>query len=284
MKYSLLLSSLVIATTLAADMIPQKVEGAVPVAPVGDEKMGIPPVASETPSIIANPIQEVVIKNEKPFEVMVNNFPKPATIQKVQLETNTTIKLDDVIPVQVKLVGPIRLIEPERSQLSSLNSAKQLLITESAILLGELSTETQNISVYRVSVKSDEGEKAGLKIHFTADKKIEIAKDQKILIENEIYMDNEEAEKFQKALAKMVSLSSGTIENRDFKLSYNGLADFRLSLYTVKKMFGSSRDIEVSMVIGKNEKYSSEALMGLKELTEFQTILSKVKTTPVSSL
>lgn len=242
--------------------------------------------ASTQPQAIEHPVvQEVLLSNKEPLNVAVTNKePLNVTVANFPATGVQAVTLQNSDPIRVRLSEPVKIAGKERGELSFLNDATNLLTVETSAALGKLGTDLQTIHLYKVNLKNDLGEKTGLKLHCTAEDKLEISKDFKILVENEIYMDEEEVEKLLKTLAKMIALSSGTIENKDFRLSFKTPGDFELTLSTTKKMFGSSRDITAAMVIGKEEKYSSKSVMNLKELTEFKTLLELYKTTKINPI
>lgn len=229
--------------------------------------------------------QEMMISNKEPFNVNVINFP-PDKIQKVKLDANDTIqvKLDKSDTINVMVSNPVKLVEKEKAKIISLNESTNVLNIESATLMGELHTDLQAIFIYKVAVKNKHGEQTGLKLHFIAEDKLEISKDIKILVENITYLDEEEVKKLQTALSKMLSIGNNPIENKDFKLSFKTTGDFELTLYTSKKMFSTARNIESSIIIGKEQKYPSKAIVSIKELTNLQTILGQYDSTPISPL
>ncbi|MCK9371894.1 MAG: hypothetical protein M0P91_01750 [Sulfuricurvum sp.] len=242
--------------------------------------------ASTQPQAIERPaIQEVVLSNKEPLNVAVaNKEPLSVTVANFPAVGVQAVSLENDDPIRVRLIEPVEIVQKERGELSFLNDATNLLTVETSATLGKLGTDLQTIYLYKVNLKNDLGEKTGVKLHFIAEDKLEISKDFKILVENEIYMDENKVEKLQKALSKILSLASGTVENKDFKLSFKTPDDFELTLYTTKKMFGNGRDVTATMVIGKEQKYSSKSVLNLKELTEFKTMLDLYKTTKINPI
>jgi hypothetical protein len=258
-----------ISASLAADTAPSQIIPSAPQPAAVQEKVA----------------QEVTLINTEPLMVNVINFPSEK-IQRVQLDANSSINVNlnknDTINVAVS--NPVRILEKEKPNILLLNESTNVLTSESAVLVGELSTDLQGIFIYKAAVKNKYGEQMGLKLHLIADDKIEVSKDIKVLVQNTVYLDEEEVKKLQSALSKMLSTANNPVENKDFKLSFKTTGDFELNVYTTKKIFSASRNVEASITIGKNEKYSSKAIMSLKELVEFQTILNKYGSTPVSPL
>ncbi|MDD5717625.1 MAG: hypothetical protein PHW64_07455 [Sulfuricurvum sp.] len=222
-----------------------------------------------------NLVQEIVIGNREPIDVKITNFP-PKSTQTVKLESND--------PINVIVSNPIKTVAKEQSKIVLLRESANLLSTENSTFLGELNTDLQNIFIYKVNVKNSNGEATGLKIQCIADKKLEVSKDIKILVENELYMDDDEFKKLNAALSKMITVAGTPVEEKDYKLSYRTTGDFELNVYTTKKMFGGSRGVEASLIIGNNEKYSSKAIMSLEELIALKALFDKYSSAKLTSL
>ncbi|MDD2828759.1 MAG: hypothetical protein PHW18_04220 [Sulfuricurvum sp.] len=268
MKQSSLLLPLFVCGSLYAEILPFDSNGSI-----------------HTPTVVTTVPQEVIITNKEPFSVNVANFPTD-TVQKVKLDSNDTIKvkLDSNDIINVMISNPVKLVEKEKPKITLLNDSKNVLTVENSSLLGELSTSLQAISINKVAVKNKYGETLGLKIRFVAEDKLEISKDFKILVDNEIYMDDDEVKQLQNAIAKMITIGSTPAEEKQFKLSFKTTGDFEMNLYSVKKMFGMSKGVEVSIIIAQEKKYSSKAILSLKELIELKTILDKYETTKINPI
>ncbi len=261
MKLSLLLGTVLLGGSLLAD------DAVSAVAP-SSETVQTPPAPA---------VQEIILANKEPLTVTVTNFP-PKEVQDVKLNPSDTINV--VVSNPVKTVE----VEKEKPLLNILNGATNLLTVENSALLGEMETDLQNLWIHKVVVNNKNGEHRGIKIRSVADDKLEVSKDFKILVENEIYMDEEEVKKLQNALAKMIASAEKPVENKDFKLSFRTTGDFELSLYTTSQLFGNTRGVEGTILIGKTQKYPSKAILTLKELAEFKAILDKYESTKISPL
>jgi hypothetical protein len=249
-----------------------------PQAPTAQVVLPVPvPASAIIPNDPAksNLTQEIVIGNKEPIDVKVTNF-EPIGIQKVQLDRNDTIN--------VVVTNELKMVEKKRSRLLMLHESIDIMTVENGVYLGGLNTDTQNIFIYKTHIKNSNGHQSGMIVKFIADSKLEISKDIKILVENELYIDADEIPALQEALAKMLSTASEPNETKDYRIVFNFLDDAQISIYSIKKMLSSSKGAEASFVIGKDEKYISKTLMSPKELMEFKSIVDKFASTTVESI
>jgi hypothetical protein len=227
---------------------------------------------AEVPKISS--ISEVMIKNQEPINVSVMNFPVSKDIQKVDIQ-NTS-------PLLVEIQNEVSLKTPEQNKIVSLNQSTNTVVVENFTVLGTISSSLQDITVSKTQVASHGAFKEGLKIKMVADDDLEVSKDIKVLIENISYIDIEEVKTLSDSIKVMIDYSKKDLKNKDFKVSWNSKNDLTVSLYTVNKMFGAVKGIEASMVIGKNSKYESKAILSVKELEEFKTFLDNYEQTKIT--
>jgi hypothetical protein len=233
----------------------------------------------------SNLVQEIVIGNKAPIDVKVINF-EPIEVQKVKLDSNDSInvKLDSKDTVNVVVSNEIKVAKKRGSSLLELHEGAGVVTIENSAYLGALNTDSQNIFVHKTEIKSALGEQSGLVIKFVADDKLEISKDIKIIVENEVYVDAKEIPALQMALAKMLSVANEPNESKEYKIVFNFLDDAQISSYSVKKMLSSSKGNETLFIIGKDEKYVSKTVMTPKELAAFKAVVDKFASTVIESI
>lgn len=233
-----------------------------------------PAVAPNNP-IQTNLMQEVVIGNKDPISVKVTNL-KLNDIQNVRLDRNDTIN--------VVVENELKLVDKQKSKLLALHESVDAVIVENGTYLGGLNTDTQNIFVYKTTVAQGVMQQTGMIIKFIADSKLEVSKDIKIIVENELYVDEKEIAVLQEALSKMISVASQPNETKDYRIVFNFLDNGQISSYSIKKMLSSSKGAEVSFVAGKDKRYSSKTTMTIKELIELKAIVDKFASTTLESI
>jgi hypothetical protein len=209
---------------------------------------------------------ETTIINKEPINVIVSNFP-------VELKTHDVKILNDSLKVEIN--NPINLKEKEQNKIQQISVTTNDTIIENFSLLGEVSTSLQDISLFKSNVKNSLEDKTGLRIKMVANDEVEISKDNKIVVINEVYIDDDEVKNLILTINKIIDFSNKNIKENDFKISFVSKSDFKLEVYTYSKMFGQVKDIECKMILGKNEKFNSISKFNIDKLKKFQEILIK---------